>query len=254
MVSPTLPSISSATSATTLNDARLLLFSSSWVICVSICVSIPRPSVVDSLPQMVSLKVQKRLAAAVLGCGKRKVWLDPNEITEIHNANSRRSVRKLIQDGYVIRKPNKIHSRARVTKVSWFVGLVQVYLHRRSSLVIGTRRLAESCAQHRTAKNNARHEQLPLKPPNPDCIGEQVVSTPPSVPTRRVVASNPLRRNHPQFLIHLVAPLYPLRLPRGSGNSRLRDSFLKLRLPVSIMFGALLMGGFSISYILLSFL
>jgi len=65
---------------------------------------------------MVSLRLQKRLAAAVLGCGKRKVWLDPNEVTEIANANSRQNFRKLIKDGYVIRKPNAIHSRARVNK------------------------------------------------------------------------------------------------------------------------------------------
>ena len=63
---------------------------------------------------MVSLKLQKRLAASVLGCGKRKVWLDPNESNEIHNANSRKNFRKLIKDGYVIRKPNAIHSRFRV--------------------------------------------------------------------------------------------------------------------------------------------
>jgi len=65
---------------------------------------------------MVSLKLQKRLAASVLKCGKRKVWLDPNEINEIHNANSRQNFRKLIADGYVIRKPAAIHSRARVNK------------------------------------------------------------------------------------------------------------------------------------------
>jgi len=65
---------------------------------------------------MVALKLQKRLAASVLGCGKRKVWLDPNEINEIHNANSRNNLRKLVKDGYVIRKPNAIHSRARVNK------------------------------------------------------------------------------------------------------------------------------------------
>jgi len=65
---------------------------------------------------MVSLKLQKRLAAAVLKCGKRKVWLDPNEVNEIHNANSRQNFRKLIADGYVIRKPSAIHSRARVNK------------------------------------------------------------------------------------------------------------------------------------------
>jgi len=66
--------------------------------------------------QMVALKLQKRLAASVLGCGKRKVWLDPNEINEIHNANSRNNLRKLVKDGYVIKKPNAIHSRARVNK------------------------------------------------------------------------------------------------------------------------------------------
>lgn len=37
----------------------------------------------------VCLRVQKRLAASVLKCGKRKIWLDPNETTEISMANSR---------------------------------------------------------------------------------------------------------------------------------------------------------------------
>jgi len=63
---------------------------------------------------MVSLKTQKRLAASILKCGKRRVWLDPNEINEISMANSRQNVRKLIKDGFVIRKPMGIHSRARV--------------------------------------------------------------------------------------------------------------------------------------------
>lgn len=39
---------------------------------------------------MVSLKLQKRLAASVLKCGKGKVWLDPNEVNEISMANSRK--------------------------------------------------------------------------------------------------------------------------------------------------------------------
>ena len=63
---------------------------------------------------MVSLRLQKRLAASVLKCGKRKVWLDPNEVNEISMANSRQNVRKLIKDGFVIKKPQAIHSRARV--------------------------------------------------------------------------------------------------------------------------------------------
>jgi len=64
----------------------------------------------------VSLRLQKRLSASILKCGKRRVWLDPNEINEISMANSRQSVRRLIKDGIVFRKPVAIHSRSRVRK------------------------------------------------------------------------------------------------------------------------------------------
>merc|ERR1712080_392628 len=50
----------------------------------------------------------------VMKCGKNKVWLDPNEINEIANANSRQNIRKLIKDGLVIKKPVAVHSRSRV--------------------------------------------------------------------------------------------------------------------------------------------
>eukprot|EP00428_Durinskia_dybowskii_P024215 CAMPEP_0170243038 /NCGR_PEP_ID=MMETSP0116_2-20130129/21292_1 /TAXON_ID=400756 /ORGANISM="Durinskia baltica, Strain CSIRO CS-38" /LENGTH=192 /DNA_ID=CAMNT_0010493887 /DNA_START=141 /DNA_END=719 /DNA_ORIENTATION=- len=62
----------------------------------------------------VSLKLQKRLAASVLKCGKRKIWLDPNEINEIALANSRRNIARLHRDGLIIKKPAVVHSRARV--------------------------------------------------------------------------------------------------------------------------------------------
>ncbi|CAH2102909.1 unnamed protein product [Euphydryas editha] len=65
---------------------------------------------------MSSLKLQKRLAASVMRCGKKKVWLDPNEINEIANTNSRQNIRKMIKDGLVIKKPVAVHSRARVRK------------------------------------------------------------------------------------------------------------------------------------------
>merc|ERR1712134_6476 len=65
---------------------------------------------------MVSLKLQKRLAASVLKCGKRKIWLDPNEVNEISMANSRLNIRKLAKDGLVIKKPAKVHSRYSVRK------------------------------------------------------------------------------------------------------------------------------------------
>ncbi|CAA7406072.1 unnamed protein product [Spirodela intermedia] len=61
---------------------------------------------------MVSLKLQKRLAGSLLKCGKGKVWIDPREVNEISMANSRQSVRKLVKDGFIIRKPAKIHSRS----------------------------------------------------------------------------------------------------------------------------------------------
>merc|ERR1712168_875732 len=65
---------------------------------------------------MSTLRLQKRLAAAVLKCGQNKIWLDPNETSEISNANSRQNIRKLIKDGLIIRKPVAVHSRARVRK------------------------------------------------------------------------------------------------------------------------------------------
>jgi large subunit ribosomal protein L19e len=66
-------------------------------------------------PPSVSLRLQKRLAASVLKCGERKIWLDPNEVNEISLANSRRNVAKLHRDGLIIKKPTVVHSRARVT-------------------------------------------------------------------------------------------------------------------------------------------
>ncbi|KAF2325131.1 hypothetical protein GH714_022976 [Hevea brasiliensis] len=89
---------------------------------------------------MVSLKLQKRLAASVLKCGKGKVWLDPNEVNEISMANSQyivcynivlkglcflssgklsicQNIRKLVKDGFIIRKPTKIHSRSRARRM-----------------------------------------------------------------------------------------------------------------------------------------
>src|SRR5271163_1116725 len=66
----------------------------------------------------VNLRTQKRLAASVVGCGKRKIWLDPNEVNEISNANSRQTIRKLVSDGLIIHKPVTMHSRARARALS----------------------------------------------------------------------------------------------------------------------------------------
>merc|ERR1712187_367337 len=68
--------------------------------------------------KMVNLTTQKRLAASVVGCGKRKIWLDPNEMSEISNANSHQTVRKLVKDGLIIRKPVTMHSRSRAHELN----------------------------------------------------------------------------------------------------------------------------------------
>jgi len=65
---------------------------------------------------MSTMRLQKRLSAAVLKCGRNKVWMDPNEITEISNANSRQNIRRLIKNGLIIQKPQAVHSRARTRK------------------------------------------------------------------------------------------------------------------------------------------
>lgn len=91
---------------------------------------------------MVSLRLQKRLAASILNCGKGKVWLDPDESPQISMANSSMSfhtsfkkiknwsifssnwnflvldfagmmVRKLIKDGFILSRPRTVHSRSR---------------------------------------------------------------------------------------------------------------------------------------------
>ncbi|KAL0397286.1 UNVERIFIED_CONTAM: 60S ribosomal protein L19-3 [Sesamum calycinum] len=62
---------------------------------------------------MVSLRLQKRLAGSILKCGRRKVWVDSNETIHISMANSRSNVRNLIKDGFILKKPSKLHSRSR---------------------------------------------------------------------------------------------------------------------------------------------
>jgi large subunit ribosomal protein L19e len=39
---------------------------------------------------MAMLRLQRRLAAAVLKCGQKRVWIDPNETSEVALANSRK--------------------------------------------------------------------------------------------------------------------------------------------------------------------
>jgi len=62
---------------------------------------------------MAFLRLQKRLASAVLKCGRKRVWIDPNETSEVALANSRKNIRKLAKDGLIMRRQVHIHSRSR---------------------------------------------------------------------------------------------------------------------------------------------
>merc|ERR1712093_460145 len=66
---------------------------------------------------MAFLRLQKRLAATVLKCGKRRVWIDPNETSEVALANSRKNIRKLFNDGLIMKKKVHMHSRSRCKRV-----------------------------------------------------------------------------------------------------------------------------------------
>ena len=66
---------------------------------------------------MAFLRLQKRLAATVLKCGKKRVWIDPNETNEVALANSRKNIRKLFKDGLIVRKHVQMHSKSRVQRV-----------------------------------------------------------------------------------------------------------------------------------------
>jgi len=64
---------------------------------------------------MSSLKLQKRLAADVLKCGRKRVWIDPNEIAEVALANSRKNIRKLFKDGLIMRRQHEAKRKGRHT-------------------------------------------------------------------------------------------------------------------------------------------
>merc|ERR1712159_793433 len=66
---------------------------------------------------MAFLRLQKRLAATVLKCGKRRVWIDPNETSEVALANSRKNIRKLFNDGLIMKRQVHMHSRSRCKRV-----------------------------------------------------------------------------------------------------------------------------------------
>jgi len=66
---------------------------------------------------MAFLRLQKRLAATVLKCGKKRVWIDPNETNEVALANSRKNIKKLYKDGLIMKRQVHMHSRSRCKRM-----------------------------------------------------------------------------------------------------------------------------------------
>merc|ERR1711943_160271 len=66
---------------------------------------------------MAFLRLQKRLAATVLKCGKKRVGIDPNETNEVALANSRKNIRKLFNDGLIMKRSVHMHSRSRCKRM-----------------------------------------------------------------------------------------------------------------------------------------
>ncbi|MCX9013551.1 MAG: 50S ribosomal protein L19e [Candidatus Methanoperedens sp.] len=66
---------------------------------------------------MAGLSNQKRLAAAVMGVGHHRVWLDPEASTEVAAALTRADINKLIDDGKITKRAIKGVSRGRARKV-----------------------------------------------------------------------------------------------------------------------------------------
>jgi len=62
------------------------------------------------------LAVQKRLAADILKCSPKRIRLSPDRLSEMKEAITKADIRGLINDGLIIKIPEKGVSRARAKK------------------------------------------------------------------------------------------------------------------------------------------
>ncbi len=62
---------------------------------------------------MTDLRNQRRMAAAILKCGRDRVWIDPDRVSDVAGAVTRSDVRRLISSGVVRKEPARGVSRGR---------------------------------------------------------------------------------------------------------------------------------------------
>jgi large subunit ribosomal protein L19e len=60
---------------------------------------------------MTDLRNQKRMAASLLGVGRGRVWIDPDRGEDVANAVTRTDMRRLIEGGAIVAKPENANSR-----------------------------------------------------------------------------------------------------------------------------------------------
>jgi large subunit ribosomal protein L19e len=67
---------------------------------------------------MSDLRLQRRLAADVAGCGEHRIWFDPEKSSEIEGAISRDDVRTLLANGtiQILEKKGTSKGRSRIRK------------------------------------------------------------------------------------------------------------------------------------------
>jgi len=64
------------------------------------------------------LKLQKKLAASVLKCGKKRISLDTDRLEDIKEAITKADIRSLISEGGIKKKPVKSVSKVRARKIA----------------------------------------------------------------------------------------------------------------------------------------
>lgn len=66
---------------------------------------------------MVELNTQKRIAGNLFKASKRRVVFDPERLTDIKEAITKRDIKSLIKEGAISKKPIKSISRVRARKI-----------------------------------------------------------------------------------------------------------------------------------------
>lgn len=60
----------------------------------------------------------QRMARRLLQCGRNKLWIDPNEKDRVAAAQSYEEVKTLVSDNVIIRRRDKVNSRAHARKLA----------------------------------------------------------------------------------------------------------------------------------------